>query len=305
MQVFRLVTEDTVEEKVIERAQQKLKLDAMVVQQGRLQDKEKKMSKQELLETLRFGADKVFRSKESTITDADIEMILEEGRKRTAELTEKLQLAEKGDMYNFKLDGCINTQTFEGKDYSDRNNRAANNPFANFYIDTGKRERKTINSYSESTQRAANNNEESTDKRQKLPRHLRLNKMEDWQFFEKQRLNELQAEEIRLFDEMVDRGEAPQSGTVGKFFVLPPELQEEKTRLLAAGFGDWTRVHFNNFVRASAKYGRAEYEKIAKDVGRPVEETIRYAQTFWERGPKDFTPQEWERVNKQIEKVNS
>ncbi|KAF1794381.1 ISWI family [Phytophthora cactorum] len=36
--VYRLVTTDSVEEKIIERAQQKLKLDAMVVQQGRLQE---------------------------------------------------------------------------------------------------------------------------------------------------------------------------------------------------------------------------------------------------------------------------
>jgi SWI/SNF-related matrix-associated actin-dependent regulator of chromatin subfamily A member 5 len=60
-----------------------------------LQEKEKKLSKQDLLETLRFGADKVFRSKESTITDADIDLILEEGRKRTEEMNEKLQIAEK------------------------------------------------------------------------------------------------------------------------------------------------------------------------------------------------------------------
>ena len=46
VQVFRLVTDETVEVKVVERAQQKLKLDAMVVQQGRLQEKEKKMTKQ-------------------------------------------------------------------------------------------------------------------------------------------------------------------------------------------------------------------------------------------------------------------
>jgi hypothetical protein len=42
-----------------------LSTDAMVVQQGRLADKEKKLSKQDLLDTLRFGADKVFRSKDT------------------------------------------------------------------------------------------------------------------------------------------------------------------------------------------------------------------------------------------------
>ena len=45
---------------VLERAQQKLKLDAMVVQQGRLQNKDK-LSKNELMDALRFGADKVGR----------------------------------------------------------------------------------------------------------------------------------------------------------------------------------------------------------------------------------------------------
>jgi hypothetical protein len=30
--------------------------------------------------------------------------------------------------------------------------------------------------------------------------------MEDWQFFDKARLNELQAEEVRLFDLLVEKG---------------------------------------------------------------------------------------------------
>ena len=37
--VYRLVTANSVEEKIIERAKIKLKLDAVVVQQGRLADK--------------------------------------------------------------------------------------------------------------------------------------------------------------------------------------------------------------------------------------------------------------------------
>ncbi|KAJ1428852.1 Homeodomain-like protein, partial [Ochromonadaceae sp. CCMP2298] len=78
--------------------------------------------------------------------------------------------------------------------------------------------------------------------------------------------------------------------------------QEEKTNLLEAGFGDWTRVHFNNFVRASAKHGRNNYDKVGKDVGRPADETRRYAECFWSRGEEVFSTQEWERVIKQVEK---
>ena len=63
------------EEKIVERAQQKLKLDAMVVQQGRLKDKDKKVSKEQIIAAVRFGADSVFRSEESTNAEDDIGVV--------------------------------------------------------------------------------------------------------------------------------------------------------------------------------------------------------------------------------------
>ena len=114
--VYRLVSENTVEEKIVERAQQKLKLDAMVVQQGRLKEKDK-VTKEEIMAAVRFGADTVFRSEESTITDEDIDVILERGKAKTKELAEKMQKADKGDLLDFRLDGGISAQTFEGVDY--------------------------------------------------------------------------------------------------------------------------------------------------------------------------------------------
>jgi SNF2 family DNA or RNA helicase len=49
VQVFRLVTEGTVEEKIIERADRKLFLDAAVIQQGRLAEQNQSLDKGELL----------------------------------------------------------------------------------------------------------------------------------------------------------------------------------------------------------------------------------------------------------------
>ena len=77
--VYRLVTEQTVEEKIIERAHQKLKLDAVVVQSGRLQDASKKLQTAELLKAVRFGADKVFRANDE-LRDEDIDAIIERAR---------------------------------------------------------------------------------------------------------------------------------------------------------------------------------------------------------------------------------
>ena len=302
VQVFRLVTDDTVEVKVVERAQQKLKLDAMVVQQGRLQEKEKKLNKQDLLDSLRFGADKIFRSKESTITDADIDLILEQGRKRTQELNDKLKEADKGDLYDFALDGGMSTQVFEGKDYSDRSAlKDAEMAMSFAFIDPGKRERKPIATYSEAVVRSA---VDDADKKPKLPKHLRLPRMEDWQFYSKVRLQELADEETRLFDKLAESGEIPQSNSAlsTKMIMLPKPLHDEKTRLLEEAFGDWTKVHFNNFVRASAKHGRTGYDKIAKELRKPIDECRRYADAFWPRGPLNFPATEWEKTVKSIEK---
>ena len=86
----------------------------MVVQQGRLREKESKLSSDELLAAVKFGADKIFKSKDSSITDEDIDLIINAGKNKTQELNEKLKAAEKGDLLDFKLDGSSNMQEFEG-----------------------------------------------------------------------------------------------------------------------------------------------------------------------------------------------
>ena len=70
------------EEKIVERAEMKLHLDQIVIQQGRLVDSHQKVSNNEMLNMIRHGADKVFNAKESTITDDDIETILAKGEEK-------------------------------------------------------------------------------------------------------------------------------------------------------------------------------------------------------------------------------
>lgn len=49
VRVFRLIVEKSVEEKIVERAERKLFLDAVVIQQGRLAQQDKGLSKGELM----------------------------------------------------------------------------------------------------------------------------------------------------------------------------------------------------------------------------------------------------------------
>ena len=79
VRIFRLITENTVEERIVERAEMKLHLDQIVIQQGRLADSHQKVGNNEMLNMIRHGADKVFSSKDSTVTDDDIDTILAKG----------------------------------------------------------------------------------------------------------------------------------------------------------------------------------------------------------------------------------
>lgn len=85
VKVFRFITEHTVEEKIVERAEVKLRLDKLVIQQGRLVDsKSAALNKDEMLNMIRHGANHVFASKDSEITDEDIDTILEKGETKVS-----------------------------------------------------------------------------------------------------------------------------------------------------------------------------------------------------------------------------
>lgn len=85
MRVFRFITDNTVEEKIVEKAEVKLRLDKLVIQQGRLLDKSNSaLNKDEMLNMIRHGADHVFASKDSDITDEDIDSILAKSENRVS-----------------------------------------------------------------------------------------------------------------------------------------------------------------------------------------------------------------------------
>uniref|UniRef100_A0A7S4K713 Chromatin-remodeling complex ATPase chain n=1 Tax=Odontella aurita TaxID=265563 RepID=A0A7S4K713_9STRA len=297
--VYRLVTENTVEEKIVERAQQKLKLDAMVVQQGRLKEKDK-VTKDEIMAAVRFGADTVFRSEESTITDDDIDVILERGKAKTAELAAKIQKADKGDLLDFSLDAGMSAQTFDGVDYSDRDMRnqlrlmAANS--------MGKRERRApptnYNPIMQPKKSMLVNN-----RKVKLPRVLRLPRMEDHQFYNRERLLELDKLEFETYAALREVGQLPPRDAIeAAGTLLDPELAAEKLDLLEEGFGNWTRSQYFNFVKACAKFGREDLPSIAAEMEIPLEDVTAYGVAFWKYGPAELKKDEWDRAVSNITK---
>uniref|UniRef100_K3WIC8 Chromatin-remodeling complex ATPase chain n=1 Tax=Globisporangium ultimum (strain ATCC 200006 / CBS 805.95 / DAOM BR144) TaxID=431595 RepID=K3WIC8_GLOUD len=302
--VYRLVTSDSVEEKIIERAQQKLKLDAMVVQQGRLQEKQSKLSKNDMLEMIRFGADQVFRATDSNITDEDIDAILAKGEQRTEEMKKKMQVHDKGDMLDFKLDGG-GCQNHDGIDYSNEKERQeelkrlAEAEFARSLAEgMGKRERRTVIRQSNMP---SDGKRSSNNKSKQLPKALRLPRMDEWQFYNRKRLLELHEIEYGNYEQAKQEMEKPPLPPHAQY--LTAEELNEKEKLLREGFGDWNKPQFFLFIKLLARYGRANVEAVAREMGKPFEEVDRYAKVFLTRGQEELG--DWPKILKSIEKGES
>jgi len=83
-------------------------------------------SKQDMMAMLRFGAERIIASKESTVTDESIDEILARSKVRTDELNEKLSSMEEDSLRNFTIEAPAPAPTsfpvyschdFEGIDY--------------------------------------------------------------------------------------------------------------------------------------------------------------------------------------------
>ncbi|XP_057476570.1 ISWI chromatin-remodeling complex ATPase CHR11 isoform X2 [Actinidia eriantha] len=298
VQVFRFCTEYTIEEKVIERAYKKLALDALVIQQGRLAE-QKTVNKDELLQMVRFGAEMVFTSKDSTITDEDIDRIIAKGEEATAELDAKMKKFTE-DAIKFKMDDTADLYDFD--DDKDDNKTDFKKIVSDNWLEPPKRERKRNYSESEYFKQTMR---QSGPARPKEPRIPRMPQLHDFQFFNTQRLSELYEKEVRYLmqtthqkNQLKDTIEVDEPEELGD--PLTAEEQEEKERLLEEGFSTWSRRDFNTFIRACEKYGRSDVKSIASEMeGKSEEEVERYAKVFKERY-KELN--DYDRIIKNIER---
>ncbi|XP_057546256.1 ISWI chromatin-remodeling complex ATPase CHR11-like isoform X2 [Amaranthus tricolor] len=282
VQVFRFCTEYTIEEKVIERAYKKLALDALVIQQGRLAE-QKTVNKDELLQMVRFGAEMVFSSGDSTITDEDIDRIIAKGEEATAELDAKMKKFTE-DAIKFKMDDTADLYDFD--DEKDENKVDFKKLASDNWIEPPKRERKRNYSESEYFKQTMR---QSGPARPKEPRVPRMPQLHDFQFFNTQRLTEIYEKEVRHLAQSRQKNQIKDSIDVDESDEMtdPPltsEEQQEKERLLEEGFSTWARRDFNTFIRACEKFGRNDIKSIAAEMeGKTYEEVERYAKVFKER----------------------
>lgn len=301
--VYRFVTENAIEEKVLERAAQKLRLDQLVIQQGRAQIAAKAAAnKDELLNMIQHGAEKVFQSKGATgalaekgteLNDDDIDEILRHGEKRTAELNARYEKLGIDDLQKFTSESAYE---WNGEDFTNRKKEIGMS-----WINPAKRERKE-QSYSMDKyyKQALSTGGRTVDTKPKAPRAPKQVVVHDYQFFPPL-LSDLQDRETAYFrkeigykvplpegpeEEASDREaeRALDQQEIDNATPLTEEELEEKQRLSLQGFGDWNRRDFQQFINGSAKYGRNNYEEIADEVDSKTPAEVKaYAKVFWQR----------------------
>ncbi|KAI8393924.1 SNF2 family N-terminal domain-containing protein [Radiomyces spectabilis] len=292
--VFRFVTENAIEDKVLERAAQKLRLDQLVIQQGRMAQQQKAASKEELLTMIQHGAENIFKDADApTSLDDDIDAILRRGEEKTAELNKKYENLNIDDLKNFSSESAYQ---WNGEDWS--NKRKAGNAGLS-WLGPAKRERKAnyaVDDYYKEALRTTSKTPST-----KAPRPKRY-VTEDFQFFpprlsalnEKDTLylrkslgykvpnvsTEGTPEEI----EALEKERAEEQRKIDQAEPLTEEEEQERKDLYRMGFSDWSKKDYSNFINACSKYGRNNISEIASEIeGKSLEEVERYAKTFWER----------------------
>ncbi|KAI5190000.1 SWI/SNF-related matrix-associated actin-dependent regulator of chromatin subfamily A member 5 [Nematocida sp. AWRm77] len=244
--VFNLLMENTIEEKILERALRKLKLDEIIVQNGKKKDST--ISQNELLSILASGVDDVFSGENSPMQS--IEEVIRVGMEKTDSLNSKIGEHVALSQINAEE---IKAYEWEGEDYSAKN---AKQKLARYIVTTeSTRNRSTAGIFSK-----------------KKSVELRQYTLPEYQFFPRA-LHMLQQKEREVFQE-----------TKSVVNLLAPEEEEKKKQLYAQGFLTWTKRDFWAYIKACEKYGRTALERIAEDLpDKTSEEIEKYSQVFWAR----------------------
>ena len=301
--VYRFVTDNAIEEKVLERAAQKLRLDQLVIQQGRAQIAAKAAAnKDELLSMIQHGAERVFQTKGGTgpmaekgtdLNDDDIDEILNAGESRTKLLSAKYEKLGIDDLQKFSSESAYE---WNGEDFA-----ARKKDIGISWINPAKRERKEqIYSIDKYYRQALSTGGRTADTKPKAPRAPKQVQAHDYQFYPP-KLRDLYDRETAFYrkeigykvpisdgdeDNLSEREaeRALDQQEIDDATALTEEEQEEKEKLALQGFGDWNRRDFQQFINGSGRYGRHDYEAISDEVdSKTTAEVKAYAKVFWQR----------------------
>lgn len=304
--VFRFVTENAIEEKVIERAAQKLRLDQLVIQQGTgKKTANVGNSKDDLIEMIQYGARDVFSKSSSSVTvEDDIDEILQKGEKKTMELNARYEALGLDDLQKFN--GLENHSAYE---WNGENFQKKPTDTVKEWINPSRRERRkeqqtySVDDYYKEiiggNQKGIQKSSVKSTSQTKTPKPPKFVHGQDYQFFPKE-LGPLQEKEQMYFkrkvnykvtiydvtprsgsgndsdeDEDAERKETDEEtkekikkeqAVIDSAEGFTEVDEETKQKLISQAFSSWTKRDFLSFISACAKYGRTNLAMICKSI---------------------------------------
>jgi SWI/SNF-related matrix-associated actin-dependent regulator of chromatin subfamily A member 5 len=302
--IYRLLCENTIEEKILERQAMRLKLDSLVIQQGRVLKVGEHFTKDQMKEMIQYGADAIFRAGDD-FKDEEIDLILKRGEEQTNKFFEEAEKQAKSKsnlLLNFSFDPN-DLYKFENEDYRLKRKENAEKALSNAYALELEKENKLLNSkrdhghvnYNVDQQQAQLFGSKNQKKKNKIPKipiyHLYKNR---------DRIIQLKQKQINYFiqnnkkiPEKIDEDPNISDG-------LNPQEYKELKSLLDTGFPNWERKEYEAFLASLDFIPKDDIEKIAKEIPtKTFEEVKAYCETFWGR-IDEFT--DGQRIMKNIEK---
>ncbi|KAI3379574.1 hypothetical protein SNEBB_007410 [Seison nebaliae] len=306
VKVFRLLSDQSVDERIINLAEKKLRLDHVIIQQGRKDGKSgKNLNKDNILSIIRGEAKKLQMNcdDDSSTIDESLDEILKRGQQRTKEEKEKIKEMNENELKNFTFDVDLNIDdfnvyNFEGYNYKSTTSIKSTNKALDNYsqLINGKRERKKNKFYYF----------DETVNQKKMLKPPKQPNIYDHQFYPV-RLLELLEKEIYAYRK-ANRYKVPKKSKnavyeqekIDSAQPLTKEEMEEKENLLKEGFSNWTRRDFLQFVKSIEKWGEEDMYKVCLEIpSKTPKEVYDYNEVFWKR-KKELL--DHERINNQIKK---
>lgn len=251
--VYRFITENTIEEKIVERQKIKLKWDNLVILKNKMSQHNYKLNKNEMKDLVQYGSKQIFKTEGGTFKEEDIDVLLERGEERAKEMEGKINkyMEKNADkIFDLGMDS-INVYEFEGDDYLKKRND-----------DKDFLERMFEENVDEAKIKKRLAKLESNGFDNKILKKVVL---PDYHFYEeKERL------EFILTKEANDEK-------------LTEEEEADKQRLEDSNKVCWNKNEFAAFVRGLERFGENDSESIANYMEREVEEIDEYMKIFFQR----------------------
>lgn len=252
--IYRLISEYTIEEKILERQRIKLKWDKLCLAKGKVSCCNmfgKAIKKEDMLSMIYHGLAQVLKTRADS-DDLGVEEMLARGSDKVGKMEDRiaqnLETNVDDDLYNLQARD-ISQYMFQGNDYTVEQR-------ANYMA----------------LQRAA----------EEAMRNKIFKVKNERQFRAAKARNEILLDNVRS-DFYKFRDNYEELMGLLQRFDRSVEEDERVVQLMSTGFKNWTRRDYSLVEAHIREFGKGNLEELAGNLNRPLPEVEKYMATFWSR----------------------